>query len=131
MIFSWRDNPFFSSYYTNKVTLTRHGAPLLYAYDASTFYHRLRGVHGVPELGPTDAIILRPCKAVHTYGSKQTLDVAFIDKRGVIQKLVTMPPKRFVFSLKAMFVVEMAEGTAARIQLAEGQTFLPSTGDWL
>jgi uncharacterized membrane protein (UPF0127 family) len=120
-----------SKYLTNKVTLQRHGAPLLYAYDACSFYNRLRGIHGVPTLGPTEAIILRPCKAVHTMGCKEKLDVVFIDEKGTIVKIRTVPPNRFVCAWKAVVVIEMACGTAARIRLGVGQEFGPSTGGWL
>ncbi|MFT6878199.1 MAG: uncharacterized membrane protein (UPF0127 family) [Granulosicoccus sp.] len=119
-----------SKYLTNKVTLQRHGAPLLYAYDACSFYNRLRGIHGVPTLGPTEAIILRPCTSVHTLGCKEVLDVVFIDERGMILKICAVPPNRFAFAWKAVVVVEMACGTAARIRLGVGQKFGPSTGGW-
>ena len=57
-----------NNYLQDKVTLRRLSAPLLYAYDACTFFRRLRGLHGVPPLGPTDALIIRPCMAIHTFG---------------------------------------------------------------
>lgn len=119
-----------SRYLTNKVTLERHGAPLLYAYDAHSFYNRLRGIHGVPTLGPTDALVLRPCQAVHTFGCKEKLDVVFLDERGVIIKISTVSPNRFAFAWKAVVVIEMACGTAARIRLGVGQEFGPSAGYW-
>ena len=118
-----------SSYLTDKVTLQRHGAPLLYAYDASSFYHRLRGIHGVPPLGPTDAIMLRPCNAIHTVGCKEKLDVVFLDGSGTILKISTVSPNRFSFAHRAVAVVEMASGTAARISLGVGQEFGPSVGE--
>lgn len=119
-----------SNYLTNKVTLQRHGAPLLYAYDACSFFNRLRGIHGVPTLGPTEAIVLRPCKSVHTIGCKETLDVVFIDEKGMIVKICSLPPNRFAFACKAVVVVEMAYGTAARIRLGVGQEFTPGAGEW-
>lgn len=119
-----------STYLSNKVTLTRLGAPLLYAYDAKSFYQRLRGIHGVPSLGPTDAIILRPCNAVHTFGMKCPIDVVFVNRNGVILKSICVVPNRVVVCFGAMVAVEMAEGTAARIQLAVGQKFVPSHGEW-
>jgi len=119
-----------SKYLTDKVTLQRHGAPLLYAYDACSFYNRLRGIHGVPTLGPTDAIMLRPCNAVHTFGCKEQLDVVFLDEAGVIIKILSVPPNRLAFAWKSAVVIEMAHGTAARIRLGVGQEFGPSRGYW-
>ena len=75
-------------YLEQKVTLCRLGAPLLYAYDASTFIRRLKGLHGVPPLGLTDALILRPCKAIHTVGLDKPVDIIFLDRRGIILKSV-------------------------------------------
>ncbi len=114
----------------NKVTLRRLSAPLLYAYDACTFLRRLRGLHGVPPLGPTDALIIRPCKAIHTFGLDKPIDVIFMDRNGMILKLSTINPKRTMLCLKGTVAVEMAAGTADRINLAVGQTFIPSQGDW-
>ena len=114
----------------SKVTLCRQGAPLLYAYDAFTFIDRLFGVHTLPALGPTDALILRPCTAIHTIGSTDTIDVIFLDEKGVILKLDSLKPNKVMLCLRGKAAVEMAKGTAARLQLAVGQKFVPSDGEW-
>jgi uncharacterized membrane protein (UPF0127 family) len=119
-----------SKFLTDKVTLQRHSAPLLYAYDACSFYNRLRGIHGVPTLGPTEALVLRPCSAIHTIGCKEPLDVIFLDEKCMILKITTVPPNRFSFAWKSLVVVEMAHGTAARIRLGVGQEFGPPGGIW-
>jgi len=120
-----------SNYLESRITLTRLKAPLLYAYDASTFFKRMKGVLGVPTLGPTDALILRPCSAIHTFRVKQTLDVAFLNESGVVLKVVTISPNRISLHWKSSIVIEMAAGTAKRIQLKVGQVFLPECGDWI
>lgn len=114
----------------DKVTLRRLSAPLLYAYDACTFLRRLRGLHGVPPLGPTDALIIRPCKAIHTFGMDKPIDVIFMNGDGVILCLATVKPKRTMLCLKGAVAVEMAAGTARRINLGVGQKFIPSQGNW-
>lgn len=114
----------------NKVTLRRLGAPLLYAYDACTFLSRLKGLHALPPLGPTDALIIRPCKAIHTWGLDKPIDVIFLDKRGNILKLKTVRPNSMFTCFSADVAVEMAEGTAARIRLGVGQNFAPAEGSW-
>ena len=119
-----------ASYFENRVTLTRAGAPLLYAYNASTFLRRLKGLHGVPPLGPTDALILKPCRAIHSYGLERPIDVMFMSRTGIILKLQTVEPKRVLFCLRAHFVVEMAQGTAARLTLKSGQQFLVNGAEW-
>ena len=113
-----------------KVTLRRLSAPLLYAYDACTFFRRLRGLHGVPPLGPTDALIIRPCKAIHTFGLRKPIDVIFMDSNGIILMLSTVKPRRAMVCLNGDVAVEMAAGTAKRINLGVGQKFIPSQGHW-
>lgn len=120
-----------SQFLENKVTLRRMSAPLLYAYDACTFFRRLRGLHGVPPLGPTDALIIRPCKAIHTFGLDKPIDVIFMDHHGLILTLATVNPKRAMVCLKGAVALEMAAGTAERINLGVGQKFIPSHGQWL
>lgn len=119
-----------SSFLTEKVTLRRLGAPLLYAYDAHSFARRLRGIHGVPTLGATDALIIRPCRAIHTFGVKQTIDVVFMNRYGVILKMQSVKPCEVMTCWNAVVALEMAEGTAARIGLGLGQTLVPSQGRW-
>lgn len=119
-----------SPFLTHKVTLSRLGAPMLYAYDAKTFRRRLCGLHSVPPLGPCDAIMIRPCKAIHTFGQKETIDVMFMNKYGIVLKLTTLKPWRITGCLKSVVAVEMAEGTAKRINMRVGQKFKPSEGYW-
>lgn len=119
-----------SRYLSDKVTLRRLGAPLLYAYDACTFLRRLRGLHAVPPLGLTDALIIRPCKAIHTYGLDRTIDVIFMDRSGKILKVDSIAPQKLMFCWRASVAVEMRHGTAARLGLKVGQRFLPCKGWW-
>jgi len=121
---------FASDYSNDKLTLRRLGAPLLYAYDAHSFTRRLRGIHGVPTLGATDALIIRPCRAIHTFGVSETIDVAFMNRQGIILKLQTVEPRKVLTCWNACFAVEMAHGTASRIRLAPGQQLIPDAGKW-
>lgn len=125
-VLAGRDNEFLEK----KVTLRRLSAPLLYAYDACTFFRRLRGLHGVPPLGPTDALIIRPCKAIHTFGLDKPIDVIFLNREGIILKLSTVNPRQTMVCLRGAVAVEMAAGTAQRINLDVGQKFIPSQGHW-
>lgn len=113
-----------------RVTLSRHGAPLLYAHEASTFTDRLLGVHKRPRIGPTDALIIRPCKAIHTMGLEYPIDVMFLDRRGIILKLERVLPGNVSFCLWGRVAVEMCSGTVNRLGLTTGQQFARSTGRW-
>jgi len=115
---------------SQRVTLYRASAPLLYAYDAYSFGRRLLGMHGLPPLGVTDALIIRPCKAIHTFRLKQVLEVVFVDRQGVIVKIVSVAPGKTAFCLRAALAVEVAEGTVERLSLKVGQVFTPDSGRW-
>jgi len=114
-----------------RTVLTRHGAPLLYAYDACSFINRLRGVKAIPPFGPTDALVLRPCSAVHTFRLTKAIDIVFLDFKGVILKIASVPPNRASFCWRSTMVVEMAAGTSNRIELRVGQVLLPGSGEWI
>ena len=45
---------------------------------ADTVWKRLKGLLGAPALQPGEGMLLDPCQAIHMYGMKQALDVAFL-----------------------------------------------------
>lgn len=115
---------------SKQVTLSRLGTPLLRAHDASTFLARLRGLHGVPPLGPDEALVLRPCRAVQTFRMKAAIDVVFVDAQGIVLEVVTLAPGRTASRPGADAVVEMRAGTAKTLQLVPGQQLVASNGAW-
>ena len=112
------------------LTLQRLGVPLLDAYDANTFLKRLRGLHAHPPLEAAQALLIRPCSSIQTFGMKELIDVAFLDEHGTVLKIATVAPNRIMACRGARLVVEMAAGTAERIDLSVGQRLQPSTGSW-
>ena len=69
------------------------------------------------------ALVLRPCRKVHTIGMRFPIDVAFCDRRGVVLHTATMAPwrvSRLVW--KSGFVVEAAAGAFDRWRLRPGDT---------
>ena len=50
-------------------------------------WSRLRGLLGAPTLEAGEGLVLIPCKAVHMYGMKQSLDVVFVDADGTVVAL--------------------------------------------
>ena len=102
-------------------TLARLGAPLLDAREADTFLARLFGLLALPRLGELDALVIRPCSAVHTFGMDYPIDVAFVDRDGTILKLASLGPRRGATCRGAHAAIELAAGTAARLSLAPGQ----------
>jgi len=67
------------------------------------------------------ALVLRPCRNVHTVGMRFPIDVAFCDAGGVVLRTVTLTPRRVSpFVRKAAFVIEAEAGAFERWRLTPG-----------
>jgi uncharacterized membrane protein (UPF0127 family) len=80
---------------------------------------RRRGLLGRRTL--EGAIVLRPCRAVHTIGMRFAIDVGFLDADGVVLKTVKM--RRFRLGLPvrhAASVIEARAGSFERWNLQVG-----------
>jgi len=79
---------------------------------ASSFYKRLKGFLGEkPRKG--DALLLVPCKQVHTFFMKTSLDIIYLGKGGtVLAYYQKVPPGKILpYSHKTHMVLEMGVGT--------------------
>jgi hypothetical protein len=80
---------------------------------------RVRGLRGRDDF--EGALMLRPCRQVHTFGMRFPLDVAFCDRSGVVLRVATLPAWRVSRPVwKAGFVVEARAGAFDRWRLAPG-----------
>lgn len=116
--------------YPNNMVLTRSGKQLLKIRFANTFLTRLRGLLGRCPLGPDEALVIKPCRSIHTYGMKYTIDVAFLNSVGEVLVLATVKPSSTAFCNYSVAVVEMAEGTANRLLIQVGETLLLEGKQW-
>ena len=67
------------------------------------------------------ALVLRPCRWVHTIGLRFPLDVAYLDDEGVVLKAVRMPQRRVGMPVwKARTVIEAEAGAFERWGLRVG-----------
>jgi hypothetical protein len=67
---------------------------------------RLRGLLCRPAPGPRSGILLAPCRAVHTFGMRHAIDVAFVGPQGrVISVRRGLAPGRVALCLRAVAVV--------------------------
>jgi uncharacterized membrane protein (UPF0127 family) len=74
---------------------------------------RRRGLLGRDSLDLSAAIMLAPCVAVHTAFMRFAIDVVFIDRDGVVRKIVRdLKPWRIAASPRAYAAVELAAGIA-------------------
>jgi len=80
---------------------------------ANTVWTRLKGLLGAPPLRPGEGMLLDPCQAVHMYGMKQSLDVAFLGGEGQVIALYhdLRPGQRSRYHGKARQALELPVGT--------------------
>lgn len=89
--------------------------------EATNFGSRLRGLLFAPTLRPGQALWIRPCNAVHTFGMAYAIDVVFLDAAGTVLRVVpALAPWRVAWHWQARDVVELAAGEAAALGLARG-----------
>jgi uncharacterized membrane protein (UPF0127 family) len=89
--------------------------------QADTFLSRLRGLLFRAALRPGEALLLKPCAAVHTAFMTYPIDVAFLDRRGTIRKIVPgLTPWRAATCVDAWQTLELAAGEAERLGLSLG-----------
>jgi uncharacterized membrane protein (UPF0127 family) len=99
--------------------LVRDGDVLAAAEVATTARDRRRGLLGRDSF--TGALVLRPCRNVHTARMRFPIDVAFCDTEGVVLRTVTLAPWRVSpIVRRAAFVIEAEAGAFDRWQLRPG-----------
>jgi hypothetical protein len=80
---------------------------------------RTRGLLGRDSVG--GAIVLRPCRQIHTLGMRFPIDVAFCSPEGVVLRVATLAPWRISRVVwKSGFVLEAAAGAFERWNLRPG-----------
>jgi len=73
--------------------------------------------------GIDGALVLQPCRQVHTIGMRFAIDVAFCTRDGRVLRVVTMRPGRVSrVVLRALFVVEAAAGSFEQWGVRRGST---------
>jgi len=104
--------------------LVREGGDVLASAEvARRVRERTTGLLGRNQESMTGALVLRPCRQIHTLGMRFPIDVAFCDREGVVLRTVTVPPWRITRVVwRSGFVVEAAAGSFERWQLRTGDT---------
>jgi hypothetical protein len=88
---------------------------------AASSWEKMRGLLGRPRLAEGEGLLIDSCAMVHTFGMRYPLDLAFLDPRGRVCKLVTsLAPARCAGSLGAETTLELAPGALDRLQLKVG-----------
>jgi len=78
-------------------------------------WSRLKGLLGRRGLESGEGMLLTRCKGVHMWGMKFSIDVAFLDVRGMVVAVYPnlSPGKRTPMHRTACFALELPEGTLA------------------
>jgi len=99
--------------------LVRGDDVLAAAEVAVTRRQRRRGLLGRD--AQDGAIVLRPCRQVHTFGMRFPLDVAFCDRDGFVLHMTTLVPWRLSRPVpRAYFAIEASAGAFERWKLEVG-----------
>jgi uncharacterized membrane protein (UPF0127 family) len=99
--------------------LVRDGDVLAAAQLADTAPARRRGLLGRD--GIDGALVLRPCRCVHTARMRFPIDVAFCDAEGVVLRTAHLVPWRVSpYVRRAAFAIEAQAGAFERWQLRRG-----------
>ena len=99
--------------------LVRDGEVLAAAEVANSGRARRRGL--MHRDGFDGALVLRPCRNVHTAGMRFAIDVAFCDAEGVVLHTSTLAPWRISpVVLRAAFAVEAEAGAFDRWRVTRG-----------
>lgn len=81
--------------------------------QASSFYDRLIGLMFKNEMQGYDGLLLEPCKSIHNFFVRFSIDVLFLDKNNKIVAIIhSFKPWRITkFYFKAQKVLELKSGT--------------------
>lgn len=89
---------------------------------ADSILSRLKGLLGRDGLQEGEGLWLKPCRGVHTFGMRFTIDVVFLDRsHRVVAIAAELPPNRLTRIYgKAESVLELPAGSAAFFSMQVG-----------
>lgn len=79
-------------------------------------------------LEPGEALLLQPCKQVHTFGMTYPIDVLFCDREWVVLHVARrMEPRRIGRVVwRAHFAIELRAGAAEQVQVGDRVAVAPT-----
>jgi uncharacterized membrane protein (UPF0127 family) len=87
-------------------------------YAARGLRARLLGLARLRSLDPNDALLIRRCRSVHTFGMRFPLDLVFVDREWRVVRLVRdVGTRRFVGCRRAAAVIEARAGEGDRLRV--------------
>ncbi len=89
---------------------------------ASSFWQRFVGLLAHKRMEPDEALLITPCNNIHTFFMRFAIDAVFLDRDGVIVRIVPqLRPWRAAIARGAFACLELGTGGAKRFSLAPGQ----------
>ena len=89
---------------------------------ADSWWRRLLGLLGRPPLAEGEGLLLVPCRAVHMLGMRYPIDVAFLDREGLVVAVHPSlePGARTGWHRGAEVALEVPAGTLGRAAIRPG-----------
>jgi uncharacterized membrane protein (UPF0127 family) len=92
---------------------------------AATPLRRMKGLLGKNDLPPGEGLLLRPASSIHTLFMRFAIDVVFVDRDLVVQKVIpSLKPWRLAFARGARSALELSAGEAERRGVIAGQRLI-------
>lgn len=108
--------------------IERESGPVIpQVWAADRWYSRLRGLLARTPLAKdgSQALLIRPCASVHTFGMGYPLDLVYLDRNGVVLALREhLKPWRVSACAKAAVTVEFHAGALAQLQPRVGERWI-------
>lgn len=82
---------------------------------ANRFLTRLIGWMGRRHIAPDEALLLRPCAAVHGLFMRTAIDVVFLDRHARVLRMQTLRPWGWAACRGAAMTLELAPGAVSRL----------------
>lgn len=97
---------------TQIVNITKNVIIAQEAQLAVTLDQRMRGLLGRDNLGPHEALILKPCSSIHTFFMRFPIDVLFVDRNMLVVKSIDnlVPNRLSPLVLSSIMAIELPAG---------------------
>ncbi len=90
---------------------------------ADGFFARLWGLQGKKELNEGEGLLIRPCRQIHTFNMRFSLDVLFLSEEGIVVHIVPFLGENAIseYIRAAYQVVELRSGTLCGKNVSVGE----------
>ncbi len=80
---------------------------------ARNLFSRIKGLLGKSALHPGEALLIKPCNGIHTFGMRFAIDAVFLDRKNHVVALTEnlRPNNMTALHFRATSVIELPAGT--------------------